>query len=64
MSVPVIFLASLVMLFINTAVAMRSKNPKVLEMTTAISTVLVILVIVCVAIGLWEAWSPWELARR
>lgn len=61
-----VFFAALLLLGAASLVSGRSSDPRVKSLAGGLGFGFFLIAVACVAAGLWEAWSPWqvELTRR
>lgn len=57
----VVLVLAVAALFLSAAVGARTRNQKLKASMQGTTMVAMLVVLGCVAVGLWDAWSPWEL---
>ena len=60
-----LFAGSLIAIVVTTVIgASASKRPKLQAFMQGACILAIVLLVVAVCMGLWEAWSPWELTKK
>jgi hypothetical protein len=57
----IVLVAAVAALFASTAVGMRTGNPKLRAAMQGTTVVSLLVIVGCIALGLWQAWAPWEV---
>ena len=56
-----VMVAALVALFASATVGSRTDKPELRAAMQGVVLLSLLLLLGCIAMGLWQAWSPWEL---
>ncbi len=59
-----LLIAGFAALVVSASIGGSTDSPRTKAVAGGVAVGAIVLIVICITIGLWEAWSPWELTHR